>query len=392
MPNLANTNTVNVPRILRAVWLNKGISRIEISRMLDIDKSTVTNIITKLIKAGIIKSLAEGKASPVGGRKPIHLSINNDFGAILGFEIQPDSYKAVILNLEGEILNTKFGEISIQKNNFVSEIINLIKKFNKEINLPLVGIGLGLSGIINSDSGIIHKSIPLGISSDFNFYQEISSKIDIPIFIENDAKCCAWGELSTHKDESLKNFASLLIEYRESEVIKKGLGGIAVGLGIVIDGKVYYGSNYSAGEFKSAFTSPTSVNQFSLSKEEIINITKDKKIFLKFINELAKNIALFVNTLSLDHLFFGGTKTEFQDEIIPAFKKAIEDNWSYENQINCTIKESTQHDLAVAYGAGGMILERIFSIPSASISPDQKQIVRNNIINNIQSIIEMNKI
>ena len=391
MRHISIDNTVNIPRILRTIWLNKGISRIEIAKMLDIDKSTVTNIVTKLINAGIVKSIAEGQASPVGGRKPIHLAIKKDFGSILGFEIQPDSYKVVITNLEGEIIDSKFGKFNISKDNFIEEITKIIKNINKKIPLPLIGIGIGLSGIINSDNGIIYKSIPLDIFNNFNFYEEINKKIDTPIFIENDANCCAWGELSIHKNEKLKNFIFLLIEFREKEVIKKGLGGIAVGLGIVLEGKVYYGSNYSAGEFRSIFTTPSGFNQFSLTKEEIIKITKNKNIFIKFIKELSKNIALIVNTLGISHLFYAGTKTDFQDEITPIFMQTIKDNWSYKNQINCIIKESTMHDMAVAYGACGMILERVFSIPSTSITADQNELARNNIINNIQSIIAMNK-
>jgi hypothetical protein len=384
-------NTVNIPRILRTIWLNKGISRIEIAKMLNIDKSTVTNIVNKLINLGIVRSIAEGQSSPVGGRKPIHLAIKKDFGSILGFEIQPDSYKAVITNLDGEIIDSKIGEFSISKDNFISEITKVIKNISKKIQLPLIGIGIGLPGMVNSDTGIIYKSILLDIFEDFNFYEEMNNNIDIPIFIENDANCCAWGELSIHKDENLKNFIFILIEFRETDLIKKDLGGIAVGLGIVLDGKVYYGSNYSAGEFRSIFTVPFGFNQFSLTKEETVNIKKDKNIFLKFIKELSKNIALIVNTFGISHLFYAGTKTDFQDEITPIFIQTIKDNWSYKDQINCIIKESTMHDMAVAYGACGMILERVFSIPSTSISTDQNQIGRNNIINNIQSIIKMNK-
>ena len=385
MRNISIDNTVNIPRILRTIWLNKSISRIEIARMLNIDKSTVTNIVTKLIKVGIVKSIAEGQASPVGGRKPIHLAIKKDFGSILGFEIQPDSYRAVITNLEGEIIDTKFGNFNISKENFIPEITKIIKNISKKNPLPLIGIGIGLPGIVNSDRGIIYKSIHLDI------YEEINNKIDIPIFIENDANCCAWGELSIHKDENLKNFIFLLMEFRENELIRKGLGGISVGLGIVLDGKVYYGSNYSAGEFRSIFTIPFGFNQFSLTKEETIKIKKDKNIFIKFIKELSKNIALIINTLSISHLFYAGTITDFQNEITPIFLQTIKDNLSYKNQIECIIKESTMHDLAVAYGACGMILERVFSIPATSISLEQNQVARNNIINNIQSIIEMNK-
>lgn len=386
---LLKNSTINIPRILRVIWLNKGISRIEISRMLDLDKSTVTNIVSKLIDSGIIKILAEGKSSPTGGRKPIFLSINNDFGCILGFEAMPNSFKASIINLDGEIIKTKNGVLNLKKDNFISQISNQINSIKKELQLPLIGVGIGLSGMIDSDRGIIFKSIPLEITEDFNFYEKISKKINLPIFIENDANCCAWGELLIHRDE-IKNFLSILIEFRDKDLIKKGRSGIAVGFGIVLNGKVYYGSNYSAGEFRSVFAESSSINQFSLTEKEIIIINNDREIFKKFFIELAKNVALFVNTFGLDHIFFGGFKSEYQEEVIPIFKKAIEDNWSYTNQINCTIKTLSFEDMAVSYGAGGMILEHLFSIPSTSINPNQDKDTRSYIIkDNIQNIIKM---
>ncbi len=383
-------NTANISRILRAVWLNKGISRVEISRILDLDKSTITNIVSKLLEIGIIKILAEGKSSPTGGRKPIFLSINNDFGCILGFEIQPDNYKVAIINLEGEIIKIKKGNLNYNKNNFIPQILEQVNSIKKELKLPLIGVGIGLSGIINSDDGIIYKSIPLDIKEDFQFYEKISKELDIPIFLENDANCTAWGELLINRKENLKNFICILIEFREKEIIKKGMSGIAVGIGFVVDGKVYYGSNYTAGEFRSIFINGLSHNQFSLSDDEIINVNNDRGIFNKFLKELASNIALLVNTLGFDDIFFGGFKNDFIEDVIPVFKKAIQDNWAYSNQITCEIKSFTFEDMAVAYGAGGMILEHLFTIPSPSITPDQNNYTKSYIIkSNVQEIIKM---
>ena len=69
MAFFTETNSLNIPKILRAVWQNKGISRIELSRLLEIDKSTVTLIVSKLLESGIIETIAEGKAGATGGRK-----------------------------------------------------------------------------------------------------------------------------------------------------------------------------------------------------------------------------------------------------------------------------------------------------------------------------------
>ncbi len=390
MAFFTDTNSLNIPKILRAVWQNKGISRIELSRLLEIDKSTVTLIVSKLLESGIIETIAEGKAGATGGRKPVHLAINKNFGVILGVEIQPySSYKLAVTNLEGELVRSEIRNEVFTSENLASKIIEITNSIQEEIEAPIISVGIGISGIIDSVNGIIRRSIPLDITSDFNVYEEFEKhSFSIPVFIENDANCCAWGELALNRDEKLRNYLVLLIEFRKDEILNTGKGGIAVGLGIAIDRKVYSGSDHTAGEFKSIFTAPGSLNQFSLTKDETVNIMNDKSVFLKFISELSKNAALLVNTFNMDHLFFGGTETDFQDEIIPVMEAAIKDNWMYSEQPECSISEFSKKEFSVAYGASGLILEHLFSIPPQTIAPDQNQSTRQNIISSIESIVD----
>ena len=91
----------NISRVLRHLWQKKGISRVEIAKELTLDKSTITNIVSGLMKKGVVHEMAEGKSSPQGGRKPIQLAINKDYGCVAGIEIQPNYYEIVVVNLEG---------------------------------------------------------------------------------------------------------------------------------------------------------------------------------------------------------------------------------------------------------------------------------------------------
>lgn len=67
-----NTNTANRIRVLRTIWLNEGISRIEIAELLGLDKSTITNIVSALQKKQIITEIAEGVSGPQGGVVPLN--------------------------------------------------------------------------------------------------------------------------------------------------------------------------------------------------------------------------------------------------------------------------------------------------------------------------------
>jgi predicted NBD/HSP70 family sugar kinase len=357
---------INASRILRTIYLNKGISRIEISRILGLDKSTITNVVSDFLAQGLVKITAEGKASILGGRKPEKLSINKDYGYVVGFELQPESYTAVTVNLDGEILFSRSKEITISGSNLVSvffELLESIRKEMKKSGLPIIGIGVGLPGNINPYEGIIYQSIPLNITNRLDFFPEVSHKLDISVFVENDANCCSWGELAFHKREQLKNFIFVLVEFRHGDVLHSLYGSIAAGMGIVLNGKVHYGESFTAGEFKSLFWKPPNKGQFSLTDEELLRVEKDRELFIRFTRELSMNIALLVNTFNLSHVFLGGSIEKFQSDIIPILREEIQKNWSYPNEVKCAIRFSSFGDRAVAYGAAGMFLERVFAHP-----------------------------
>jgi predicted NBD/HSP70 family sugar kinase len=358
---------LNTFRVLRAIWLNKEISRIKIAKKLGLDKSTVSNIVSHLLELGVVKTTEEGTSSPLGGRKPIYLTLHKDFGCVLGIEIQPDSYKVVVINANGKILFTQSAAVTISCENLIERFLVIVDLVTREViepkKLNLIGIGIGISGIVNPQSGDIYQSIPLNITSTLNFYNEISGKIDVPVFIENDANCCCWGELAIHRRERLQHFIFVLEELRDSKSPYFKYQGTSIGIGIVINGKVYYGNEFSAGEFKSILWQSNNLSQFSTANEQMSSIEQDKETFLNIVKELALHIALFVNTFNLSHIFLGGFMENYESEIVTIIKGAIQNNWAYTNKVNCKVQFTTTGDLAVAYGAAAMYLEKFFSVP-----------------------------
>jgi hypothetical protein len=136
----------------------------------------------------------------------------------------------------------------------------------------------------------------------------------------------------------------------------------------VLNGKVHYGDGCSAGEFQSILWNEANHGQFSLSDEDSRRIATDPGILSRVIDELSAHIAFLVNTLNLTSVVIGGEIAKYREQIVPSLQNAIQQNWSYQNRVDCSIEFATMGDLAVAYGAAGMFLERFFSIPAI---PDQ---------------------
>lgn len=356
--------TRNDARIVRTLWQYPNLSRVELASRLGLDKSTVTVEVNRLIEESLVLESAEGQAGKSGGRKPIPLTINKDYGYIIGIAIQAGHYTAVAVNLAGEFLEVKEEDASITKDNLALSIQLIYWEFRARLSRHpgiLLGIGVGTGGLINPKEGEILFSVPLKISEPFDIYANLTPKLDVPFVIENNANCCAWGELAFHKHTELKNILFALIEFKQAVVPHDRYGGVGVGFGIVVNGKVHYGSHYSAGEFRSALCENQDGIQVSLSKNDLSRILEDESVLERFSSELARNIALLVNTLDVDKVFIGGDIETSGFDFCRVLEEEIEKNWMYPVKKSIDIQYSSLGAKAVAFGAAGMFTHWLFS-------------------------------
>jgi predicted NBD/HSP70 family sugar kinase len=367
-------NEINTSRVLQKLWFSKGISRVEIARELGLGKSTVTNIVSALVRRNLVKRVTGGKSGPSGGRRPSHLMINDGYGYILGLEIQTERFTAVAVDVQGEVIFSRSEEIAVNRD-IVSTFFDVLRALAprmKSMELPLIGIGVGVAGIIDPHRGIILKSNPLDLHQPLDFYRGIASRQKVPTLIENDAKCCCWGELAFKKTERHSNFMFVLGEFRKGRARRSSYWGIAVGFGFVINGKVHYGEEFSAGEFQSILWEESNQGQFSVSDEASRAVRRDRKVLQKILKELCGHIAFLVNSLNLSCVVIGGEIGAYREELTTTLRQEIRRNWSYDNEVECAIEFATLGDRAVAYGAAGMFLERFFSIPEVVENAEQR--------------------
>lgn len=351
-------------RIVRTIWQNPRISRVGLAERLGLDKSTVTNQVTRLIEIGIIEEIAEGSAGIRGGRRPIHLAMNRGFGRVLGIEIQVEAYVAVVVDLAGEILAETRGSVPANKAGRAEMMIEVIRECSDKLcpdQERLLGVGVGTGGLIDSKRGRIRYSVPLGIQEPIDFGKTIASKLSVPCLVENDANCCAWGELAFNRDEALRDFLFALVEFRRDKRSLGLSGGIGVGFGIVLGGKVYSGAHGNAGEFRSAFCDGAGELQLSLTKAALSRIDADPQVLAEAADELARNVAMLVNTMDFERVYIGGDIEALDVDFPSLLKRRLEENWMYPFPKDVEIHYSSLGTKAVAYGAAGMVLDRLIS-------------------------------
>jgi len=352
-------------RIVRTIWQNPRISRVGIAERLGLDKSTVTNQVAHLIEIGLIEEIAEGSAGTRGGRRPIHLAMNRSFGRVIGIEILVESYIAVVVDLAGEILGETRGSVPHVAGMDRSELmLNVIHECSEKLcpeDERLLGVGVGTGGLIDFKKSRIRYSVPLDIAAPIDFGKTVAAKLDVPCLIENDANCCAWGELAFNRDEALRDFLFALIEFRRDTHSIGKSGGIGVGFGIMLGGKVYSGAHGNAGEFRSTFCDGPGEMQLSLPKNMIARLDSDREVLIAAADELARNVAMLVNTMDFERVYVGGDIEALDVDFPALLRRRLEENWMYPFPKDVDIRYSSLGGKAVAYGAAGMILDRLVS-------------------------------
>jgi len=365
MKTLNGPGDLNISRVLRLIWQHKGISRIEIAQQLGVDKSTVTKIVSSLEEIGIIRAFAQGNAGPQGGRKPIQLEVTPDFGVTFGIEITTDGILAVMVNLNGEIL--EYLDIRMPVTSVYDAFDLAVEQLSLKreiLGRPLLGIGVGIPAIVNTETGTIVQSIPLVIHDPIHFAGWAREKYGTPVYIENDARCGCLGEITLRHGMELDNALFLLAEIRKITGSTESRKNLSVGLGFILNGQPHYGKQFSAGEFRSILWEPGNSGQFQSNDMTGDRIGSDESVTGSMFTELARHAALLTNSLNLNYVFIGGLDDSLTEDLIARINSEIVRNWPYEHAQQYSVIPASLGRKAVAYGAAGHCLQRFFSLPN----------------------------
>jgi glucokinase-like ROK family protein len=208
----------------------------ELTKELNISAPKITNLITELIEDGLIKDY--GKVDSTGGRRASLYGLVADSCFFIGVDVKRYYINIGVMDFKKNLVTIKEKIPYLLENSVVAyqQLISIIKTFIEEMPAEkekILGMGINLSGRVNHTTGYSY--------SFFHFHEEplsqiIQQEIGIKTFLENDSKAMAYGEFCSGAVSNEKNVLFVNMDY-------------GVGLGILIDGKVYYGKSGFSGEF-----------------------------------------------------------------------------------------------------------------------------------------------
>ena len=208
----------------------------EMSKAVGVSLPTATSAINELIKAGLVREV--GKKDISSGRIPMAYDLVPNAGYFVGVNPEIDCLALAASDFCGNLITEKI-RVPYTYENTPENLEQMAKIINDFIaTLPyakeeILQICVNIAERVNPFEGNAYNM--------FTFLEEsLTSKltklIQIPVCIENDTRSMTFAEFIKGRSKGLKNV-----------IFANVCWGLAIG--IIIDGKLYYGKSGYSGEF-----------------------------------------------------------------------------------------------------------------------------------------------
>jgi glucokinase len=235
-PLLRQTNAQLLLKLLRA---SGPCSKADLVRASGLSAPTVTNVVAHLFSAGLVEPIGEGDST--GGRPPDIIRFRAERGCVVGVDIGKDFLRFLLTDLDARELGRSKTTLpwSMSKPQAVcaqiaKEVRGLLRK-HKRAEDQLLGLVVGVPAIVNLKEGIVFSLSALKGWNNVALRSMLGRDFKCEVVVENDTNLAAKGEYHRGAAQGENNFVFITI-------------GRGVGAGIFMDGSIYRGSQWSAGE------------------------------------------------------------------------------------------------------------------------------------------------
>ncbi|SER61266.1 ROK family transcriptional regulator [Salisediminibacterium halotolerans] len=226
----------------RSLVLNKirsagAVSRAAIAKETKLTPPTVTNIVNELIESNLVRESEMGTSK--GGRKPVLLTINDQEFFIIGLDVGARKIRGVLTDLNAKELVADHAALyqDISADQLTERMTQMIEDLIQSAGVErtqVVGVGVGMHGIVDHEQGVA-RFAPTYHLKEIPIKEQLETAVKLPVFVENDAKAMALGELWFGAGRGCDNLIAVNI-------------GVGIGAGIIFNNRLYHGHNAVAGE------------------------------------------------------------------------------------------------------------------------------------------------
>ena len=365
--------TFNQQLVLRALHDHSPLSRADLARLTGLTRTSVGDLVGTLIDDGLIEEVGRGQST--GGKSPILLRVAPDGRHLIGLDLG-EAFSGAVVNLRGEILRSirlpldgRNGDAAVE---LVFQLVDALRAADRS---PLLGIGIGAPGVIDTSTGTVRWSVNLNWA-DLPLGQLLEQRYGVPVVVANDSHAAALAELTFFRRPRPNNLI----------VIKVGRG---VGAGIILNGQLFQGDGYGAGEFghvsmggtdapcrcgrvgcletmasmralvdAASAVEPSITDESGLVTAFLAGVTAIRRIVLDAARELGVAIGWLIGVLNVRYVLLVGPVAAFGEDWLS------EVQGSARSSVLALLARDTQiefghvHDDVVVLGASALLMEQ----------------------------------
>jgi predicted NBD/HSP70 family sugar kinase len=221
--------------LLELLQRHERLSRADLARYSGLSEGTVSRIVTDLIRRKLV--MEDGAENSTGGRPAICLRLEQNRFAV-GVDVHRWETQFGVGTMRGRIVET----LSLRTPRDPAATIDIIahqfnawqRQYGRE---QLEGLGVSIRGIVNSRTGVVELGAEPGWV-DVQVKDELEARLKAPVYVENNVRAATLAEYN-YGNPGVRDSRCLLVV-----VVDEG-----VGIGIVLDGRIYPGPRMAAGEF-----------------------------------------------------------------------------------------------------------------------------------------------
>lgn len=354
---LGSKSALQKKKIITYYIYNGGSTIVDLSKELNLSIPTVAKLVNEMCEEGYLKDY--GKLETEGGRHPILYGLNPDSGYFVGVDIKKFSLDIGLINFKGDIVDLQMNlpynfENTPEAMDTLCEMVkDFIRHVSEELSHKILNVCINISGRVNPEAGYSY--------SIFNFSERpldeiLTQKIGYQVSIDNDTRAMTYGEYLQGCVKGEKNILFINISW-------------GLGMGIIINGRIYMGKSGFSGEIghiqafdnevichcgkkgcletgasgsalhrifierirngeSSILSKRVQEMNTPLTLDEIIRaINKEDPLGIEIVEEigqrLGKHIAGLINIFNPEMVIIGGTLALTEDYILQPIKTAV---------------------------------------------------------------------
>lgn len=378
-------------KIIKHLFLYGAMTNTDLGKYVKLSTPKIISLLNELKAEGLIEELGQGNSS--GGRRPNLYGNKEDAFFIVGISINIYKTSVSIFNAKNQrITDDHILPLTISHGtSIIDPIVDFTESIIAEKQIPrdkILGVGIEMPGMVDSSTGI-NKTYMV---SETPVAEVFSKKFGLEVLIENDAKTRAFAELRFGAAHGQRNVLAIHLDW-------------GIGLGIIVNGKMYRGRDGFAGEFGhlpmvengilckcgkqgclETIASGTAIARMAVEGlkagrssflGQLINDDQEKVEIRKVVQAalmgdqysisilanvghwLGKGIAYLIQIFNPELIILGGRMSEANQFILPPIQQAIHSFCLPDLGNNIEIKVSELGSQAGIQGVAALLLEHV---------------------------------